>query len=236
MRTVPMKARTSNSSWRQFHHGGLAPSLLRLERENKRGNRRYIFSIALFAFAMTGLVVGSVGGFVQEASAQEARRGYLSEWLFGNNRAETNTNRETNQQRNQREEETITTPAPVTQPAQTTPVTPAPTQAQAPVTTPATTTFAPVTTPQTSTPVPADTAPEIAATTSAQAAVASQPVTYTSQQISGDTRDQLLTSAAIAAASGGLILIMSSFGTGGAFLAKANPMRIRIPVKEVVGN
>jgi hypothetical protein len=233
---IPNKIRKPNTVQLKKTQGGLSPSLVKRERENRRANLRFGVSIFLFAFALTGLVAGGIGGFVNEASAQQADRNtYWREWLFGNNRE--NDNRQSNQNRNQeqnREQTKETAPAETTPTQPATPVETTPTPSTPTVTTPATAAFAPVVPQIAESPVEVipNTAPEIAATTSAQAAVESKPVTYTSQQISIDTRNQLFTAATVAIASGIIIYILSLFGTSGAALTNANPARIRIPVRE----
>jgi hypothetical protein len=214
MRRITSKAYSIGSTVVFNARRGLAPSLERQERENKKAHRRYILGIGIFAFAMTGLIGGSVGGLAQEASARENRIGTtLTELLSGRQQ----TNRPTEQTQQQAPVTTITQP-PVTE--------------QAPIET-ATQPTVPVVSQETvQQEAPIDTASQIALTTSAQARVVGEPVTYTSQQISTNTRDQLLLAATIGIVAGIVLLLLSLTTSGGEALAKAKSMRVRIPVRE----
>lgn len=225
MNTVPLRARKSNDSWSGQSRNGLRPSLRRIQRSERGARRRFIFSVSLFVFTIAGLIVGGAGGFIPEASAQENyRSGY---WNQINNRFEWIWSGNSNSRNNQREDARTNVPATqrTTQPTQQTPVTqeqtpaPAPTQPAPAQTTPVPAqTVAPaaprVIEPEVAAPV-VNTAPVIETMASAQAATEAKPVTYTSNQISTESRNRLLALAVSAVTSGSLIFIMSLFGTTG---------------------
>lgn len=240
MRTIPMKARKLHNSWAHHKGGVLAESLIKREREKKWANRRYAFSIFLFAFALTGLVMGSIGGIVHEASAQsrgDAWRNWLGEFRFGQN--SRNTNQQSDRTQTTQREETEREEAP----AQVAPVSPDPIQPNEQTSTDTATEVAPSALPSIVSPaaqaelapepVIPDTAEEIVSTTSAQATVESQPIAYTSRQISNETRDRLLAVAAMAVASALVIFILSLFETGSAAVSAAHSARVRVLVREV---
>lgn len=177
----------------------------------------------MFAFALTGMIGISAGEFTQNASAQEntySLRTTLQD-LLGSNRQRPVQQRE--------------------QPQQETPATPVVTQEVTPAPTP---TPAVIQQPQNSNQVaqqiqaapientPADTAPQIELTTSAQAKVAGQPVTYVSRQISSETRDQLLLAATIGIVVGILLLLLSLALPKSEVVQARKSMRIKIPVRE----
>lgn len=179
----------------------------------------------MFAFALTGMIGISAGEFTQTASAQEntfSIRTTLQD-LLG-----TNRQRPVQQQREQPQQETPATPV-VTQE-----VTPAPTPTPAVTQQPqnsnqvAQQVQAPIET------TPADTAPQIELTTSAQAKIAGQPVTYVSRQISSETRDQLLLAATIGIVVGILLLLLSLALPKSEVVQARKSMRIKIPVREAV--
>lgn len=199
----------------------------------KKSDRRYLLGIGIFAFAFTGIVGLSFGGFSTEVSAREntfSLRTTLQDLLNGG--GQRNTQQPRQPQQNEQTRQQVQPQAPVT---------PQVTETVAPVQGPVTTQQQPQQTTQIVQPVqqsapvevtPVDTAPQIALTTSAQAQVASQPVTYTSKQISTDTRDQLLIAATIGLVAGILLLLLSITIPKSATLARAKAVRIKIPVRE----
>ena len=131
----------------------------------------------------------------------------------------TSTNKNTTAQTS-RTTQTPVQPSQTTQTARTEPTVPAQSVAEktaseaevAPAPAPAV--VAPIVE-QEATPVPpADTAAEVAVTAAAQAESGVTAVTYSSQQISTETRNRLIAIATSALVSGSLIFIMSFFGTG----------------------
>lgn len=177
----------------------------------------------MFAFALTGMIGISAGEFTQNASAQEntySLRTTLQD-LLGSNRQRPVQQRE--------------------QPQQETPAAPVVTQQETPSSTP-TPQVAQQTQDQTqvaqlvqAAPIgssPADTAPQIELTTSAQAKVAGKPVTYVSQQISSETRDQLLIAATIGIVMGILLLLLSLTLPKSETMQARKSIRIKIPVRE----
>jgi hypothetical protein len=244
MRTIPMKARKSNSSKPKWADTGLGPSLHKMHQTATKERRIYMFSIALFAVTITGLAAGSIGGVAREAAARDTpwHAGWnRSERSSESNRSNNNlTNLITNRNNDDDEDERTPTTTPIiqptqqTQPTQVTPPapTPAPQQQAAPAVAPAVPRIIPTSATVEATPIP-DTAPEIATMTSAQAVPESAPITYTTHQISEETRNQLLALAIGAAVSGALIFMLSTF-TGGTVVQ--SPVRYRVPVREVTAS
>lgn len=251
-----MKARKSNSSWVGQPHTGLSPSMRTMQHAHKTERMRFIFSLGLFVFTIGGLVIGSSGSVFQEVSAREGF-GWGQNQNRRNERSNQSGNRTTSQQptqpqQNQTQNQSQNRTAPVT-PAQTPPTnqsrvvpTPAPAPAPAPAPTqaptqtqqanPVRTTPVRASAPQTATVAeqtpaaePVNTAPEIAAMTSAKAVTPVEPVTYTSNKISTETRNRLLALAVSAATSALLIYAMSMFKS----TESGSPVRYRIPVREV---
>lgn len=230
-----MKTRKTQTSWAYQPQGVLAQSLAKRERERKWEDRRYAFSIFLFAFALTGLLIGAVGGATPNASAQsrdDSWRNWFSNYWGSRDSDRQNTQTQpttTDRTQTEEQEQAQVQPAPSSPaPEQANPAPAASPVVSAPV-------FPSIVTPSAnaSESVIPDTAQEIASMTSAQAAVESKPVTYTSQQISTETRNRLLAVAAIAVASAIVIYILSLFGTSSAPVSKTSPVRIRVPVREV---
>jgi hypothetical protein len=234
--TVPMKARISTRSWisRRAH-----PAV-------RKAERRYLFSIALFIITASMLVIGSVTSITADVSAQENNRSRFFQWLYSqrNDDRPTGRNEERSTQPGQatRTQNTDRTNTPeqqeaspasptTTPPAQTTPTTNEPV-ANTPAPTPVINVANdPV---EVATPAPVeDTAPVIATMTEAQAIPESQPVTYTSMQISDETRNRLFGLAGMSLVSGAMIYYLSKVGVGGLTSSSLAPVR-RIPVKQVV--
>lgn len=244
MNTIPMKARKSNSSWVGQPHTGLSPSMRHMQRATKGERRRFNFSIGLFIFTIAGLIIGSSGSVLQDVSAREGY-GWGQSRNRGNERSNQPVNRTTNQQPTQPQQNHSQNRTAPSVPARTSPTNQAPaapTPAQAPAqpqqTAPVRTTPARTATvaPQTATAVeaapespPVNTAPEITAMSAAKAVTPAEPVTYTSNQISTETRNRLLALAVSATTSALLIYAMSMFKPN----ESGAPIRYRIPVREI---
>jgi len=223
---------------------GIGASLRRAKRFNRSpGRKKYILSLVLFGANISALVIGGVVGVMDEATARDNYRGgYNSSYnssndrRSGNQRQQQPNTRQTNQQQsNVNRNQTNTYNQPSNQPPQEV------TNEQAPATT---ANVAPpveaqpvqqeqqMVTPQIAQPVIAadpapipDTSEEVALVASSQAEVTAAPVTYTTQQISIETRNRLIAIAVSALTSGLLIYIMSFSNIGG------TPMRRTIPVR-----
>ncbi len=227
-----MKARKSNDSWSDPLSKGLRPSLRQMQRSEKGAHRRFIFSVSLFIFTIAGLIIGGTGSFMYDASAQESTRSQSRsqsnsrfEWMWNNNTNSRNTQMQesrTTAPTTQRTNERQQAPAPTQQqaPSNAKPApTPVQSQAQAPATTqsrtPAQTTGSqPQAVIQNEEAAPVvDTAADIETMATAQASTEAKPVTYTSNQISTESRNRLLALAVSALTSGSLIFIMSLFGS-----------------------
>lgn len=183
---------------------------------------RYTVSLFLFVGALSSLVIGSIGVTMSDAVAHENRQNQWSHLLpMLTNRQSTPV---------ERAPQPVVTPPPAQTDASTPAPAPQPTVAPVQPTPPARVTPRAIPAP---TP-PVDSAPVIATMTATQATSESAPVTYTSRQISPDTRDRLLVLASIAAAVGVVIYILSLFNTGGLRPRSVAPIRYRIPVREVI--
>jgi len=238
--TIPIRAQNSTTSWTRGTRGNFSGKYTR--KYNGADNKRYIFSLITVALLVSTLVVGSVGGIVQMASARDnySRRGQ------GQYYQSQNTNSSRNDNNTNTAKPATTTPAVTASPSKTTTNTAPTTTAKPAVTAPAVaaTTPAPAAvaekaavTPQivsqpavVEAPKPVDTAPQVASTAAAQATTDStkaQEVTYTSQRLSDASRDRILIMAVVAATTAALLYTMSLFGA-------AEPKRAAIPVRYIV--
>ena len=234
--TIPIRAQNSTTSWTRGTRGNFSGKYTR--KYNGADNKRYIFSLITVALLVSTLVVGSVGGIVQMASARDnySRRGQGQYYQSQNTNSSRNDNNTA--------KPATTTPAVTASPSKTTTNTAPTTTAKPAVTAPAATTPAPAAVPEKAAvapqivsqpavveaPKPVDTAPQVASTAAAQATTDStkaQEVTYTSQRLSDASRDRILIMAVVAATTAALLYTMSLFGA-------AEPKRAAIPVRYIV--
>ena len=203
---------------------------------------------------MTGvLIMNVVGGAVEKASAERNYRSGRgnSDWAYyqrttrdttpnnrsnqsEQNRSNTNRNTEQRPQQNlseQKEREASQAPPASTTKAKSNPETSTPVQRVTRSSEPATT--------QVKDAQPkVDTAPAIAKMSTAKADTIATPVTYTSQRITEDTRDQLLLVSSAAMVASFLMYAISLIGSG----PKVTPatlfgtQRYQIPIKEIATN
>lgn len=256
MRTLPMKARKSKSSRASHPIGGLGQSFHRIQRSQRWERRRFIFSVALFVLTLGFGVFGAAGSFMQPAEARDNFRGgyggyngYGNGREYGNSRwgewdnSRYGTTDTRDQQRNtsryyqshSRSNTTAPTQQRTQTPEKTTKTTEQPQQKGDNAAS-----TAPAATPQIIPPSaavsytkPVDTSGAIATMVAAQAVDTREPVTYTSQQISTETRNRLLAVAVSAATSGLLIYLMSLLGVPGQPLLATSGYRLRGAVSEV---
>ena len=234
--TIPIRAQNSTTSWSRDSRGNFPGK--HTWRYARGEHKRYIFSLITVGLLVSTLVVGSVGSMVQMASARDnyGWRGQSNRQNNNDRGGSSNSSRNSN----------TNTPAPTTT---TKTATPAKTTTVAPTTTPPPATPAPavatpapkqVVTPQivaqpAAAPEPVDTAPEVVSTAAAQATTDNkpQPVTYTSQRLSDETRNRIIIMAVVAATTGALLYTMSMFGAAATEPKRAIPVRYTIPVREV---
>lgn len=225
-----MSARKSTSSWVPWKvRPSRRQALARLTRRTP--DKKYIISVLLFIVMISALVVSAVGGITETAFARERNDRNWRE----NNGGYT--------QRNQNRNDTSRTQAPVTAapPEQPTAAQTAPsaTQTTTPLPTPASQRST-VATPVVASPAPepvVNTAPSIATMASAQATgMESTPVTYTSNRISEETRNQLMIVSATAVVTSLVMYGLTLIGGGMRAAATAAPVRYKIPIKEVISN
>jgi len=252
--TIPIRAENSNSSLTRDMGGYslVRHSSTNVWKNTKSDQKRFILSIVTVGLLVSTLAVGSIGSVMQSASARE------NTWYGQSARNSDNVNRNgqnyySNTDRNDTQptgnSNGTTTRPPVAQaPVAPATPTPAPTKTVTQVTPAASTptaepaaTPAPASTPNVApqsaavqTPVPVDTAPAIANMTTAQADTSSQPVTYTSERMSDETRNRLMILAGVAAVTGGLLYTMSFIGTAPATQKRGIPIRYIVPVREIV--
>lgn len=239
--TIPIRAQSSTSSWSRQLRGSSS------NKYSKADRKRYIFSMITATLLVGSLIVGSIGGVIQSASARDnfSSRSYNYSPNTSQNRG-SNTNNQTSN--SSPSKTTTTTPAttkttapsittkvtPTAQPAATTPAPAAQTA------TPVAVTPAKVVTPQIvaqpPAPAPVDTAPAIENMTAAQATKSTQPVSYNSNRISDDTRNRILMLAGVATVTGALLYTISFIGATVPASRREIPIRYIVPVREVVAS
>jgi len=251
--TIPIRATNSKSSLTRDMGGysSVGRSSANVWKNTKSDQKRFILSIVTVGLLVSTLVVGSVGGVMQSASAKEntwygqgsqnndnnSRNGQTYSNANRNDTQPTNTAGGSTTSRPTTQTPVTTTPTNTVTPAAPAPATPAVTQpapTPAPVATPARTA-----TPQIAaqpsvveTSAPVDTAPAIANMAEAQATTSSESVTYTSERMSDATRNRLMILAGVAAVTGGLLYTMSFIGATSASQKRGIPIRYIVPVRE----
>jgi hypothetical protein len=234
--TIPIRAQNSKRSWSRAM--GMRGNY---SWENNKANRtRYIFSITTALLLVSMLLVGSIGGILQGASAKSNfdRSGYSTTQNRGGNSGSNQSTTKSTPSNTPTPAKTTTSPAAQTQ-ARQTPVAP-----KATTPTPATTTPAPAPVAQTAssqvvtqpavtpTPTPVDTAPAINAMTAAQTDKSTQPVTYISNILPDDTRNRIFILAGVAALTGALLYTISFIGVAAPAMKREIPIRYIVPVRE----
>jgi len=226
--TIPIRAQNSKRSWTRGVQGK---------------HTRYIFSITTALLLVSTLIMGSVSGLVQGVSAKDNfnRSNYYNMNTSGRGGNSGSSNQSTTKNTQNTSPSTTKSPPPAksTTPARqtttTTPpkaATPAPATTTPPAPAPAAQKSAPQPAPEPTTPAPVDTTPAINAMTAAQSAKPVQPVTYTSQKISNETRNRIFILAGIAAVTGGLLYTISFIGATAPAMKREIPIRYIVPIRE----
>lgn len=255
--TIPIRAQSSKRSWSRQLQGKSSARFISSHRNAER--KRYIFTVITATLLIGTLVVGSVGGLIQSASALSGYDYYFNNLTKKNDASKasnattksgatgssssSNASKTTTSSANTSKTTTPTVVTP-TQTTQTTTPAPAATTAPAaaaPVTTtttaPVAKAVAPAATVAPASPTVVDTAPASAALTTAQAAdksaATAQTVNYTSNRISDETRNRILMFAGVAAVTATLLYTISLIGAGvPAATRRAIPVRYIVPIKE----